>query len=72
MTFLLAPKRELFIALKEIVICPQSVAPEGSEQTKHWGGGGGEAIEKTMAAPPPPPHALFLQSLPAPLSTIHF
>ena len=42
------------------------VAPEGSEETKHWGGGGGEPLFVINGLPPPPPNALFAQSLPAP------
>ena len=45
---------------------PPPVAPEGSEQTKHWGGGGGQAIDhKQWLAPTP--NALSPQCLPAPL-----
>ena len=42
-----------------------AVAPEGSEQTKHWGGGGGGQANdhKQWLAP----NALSPQSLPAPL-----
>ena len=40
------------------------MAPEGSEETKHWGGGGGQAsvCDQWLAPPPPPPMICLLRA----------
>ena len=60
----LYPSHPLHTRTTTVHSLSEAVAPEGSEETKHWGGGGASHCLWSMACPS---NALFAQSLPAPV-----